>query len=67
MLVAVNLFTHENFVYHELILEELLRMYDERQGRKLQCFFLDIACQFDSYWNRCVLPAVSPNPFISGI
>ncbi len=52
VLVATNLFTHENFVYYEMIVEELLRLYDTEKGRKLHTFFLDIACQFDSYWKR---------------
>ncbi|CAL8465393.1 g4929 [Coccomyxa elongata] len=52
VLVAVNLFTHENFVYHELLLDKLLRLYDETKGKKLHCFFLDIACQFQACWNR---------------
>lgn len=54
VLVAVNLFTHENFVYYELMLEHLLNMYDTEKGRKLHSFFLDIVCQFDPYWRRCV-------------
>jgi hypothetical protein len=54
-LVAVNLFTHENFVYYELILERLLRMYDVEKGKKLMCFFLDIMCQFGPYWRRCIV------------
>lgn len=44
VLVAVNLFTNENFVYYELIVNELLRLYDSDKGRKLHTFFLDIAC-----------------------
>ncbi|KAA6417105.1 MAG: hypothetical protein FRX49_12943 [Trebouxia sp. A1-2] len=41
----------ENFAYCDLMLDSIQQQYQEGTGRKLVCFFLDIACQFSSYWN----------------
>ena len=51
-MVAANLFTEENFAYYDLMLDNMLKQYQEGSGRRLVCFFLDIACQFSSYWGR---------------
>jgi len=53
-MVAANLFTEENFAYYDLMLDNIQQQYQEGTGRRLVCFFLDIACQFSSYWNRSV-------------
>ena len=50
--VAVNMFTPENFCYYDIMLERMLRQYSQESGRLLMCFVLDIACQFQGYWNR---------------
>jgi hypothetical protein len=55
VMTAVNLFTEENFAYYDLMLADVLKQYSQENGRHLQCFFLDIACQFKPYWNRCAL------------
>ena len=54
-MVACNLFTEENFSYYDLMLSQVLKQYTEGNGRRLVCFFLDIACQFKPYWDRLVL------------
>ncbi|KAA6427405.1 MAG: hypothetical protein FRX49_02069 [Trebouxia sp. A1-2] len=41
----------ENFAYCDLMLDSIQQQYQEGTGRKLVCFFLDIACQFSSYRN----------------
>ncbi|KAL0022675.1 hypothetical protein WJX79_009212 [Trebouxia sp. C0005] len=51
-MVAANLFTEENFAYYDLMLDTIQQHYHEGTGRRLVCFFLDIACQLNSYWNR---------------
>ena len=51
-MVAVNLFTEENFAYYDLMLTKIQQQYSEGNGRQLLCFFLDIACQFKPYWDR---------------
>ena len=51
-MAAVNMFTEENFVYYDLMLERILRQYQDSPDRQLVCFFLDIACQFKGYWDR---------------
>ncbi len=55
VMTAVNLFTEENFAYYDIMLADVLQQYSQENGRRLQCFFLDIACQFKPYWNRCAL------------
>lgn len=60
VMVCVNLFTEENFAYYDLMLEHLLAQYPGKDGKQLHCFFLDIACQFKAYWNRCVFACCQP-------
>ena len=55
VMTAVNLFTEENFAYYDLMLADALKQYSQENGRRLQCFFLAIACHFKPYWNRCAL------------
>lgn len=57
-MIAANLFTEENFAYYDLMLSQVLQQYTEGDGRRLVCFFLDIACQFKPYWDRQALNTV---------
>ena len=50
--VATNMFTPENFCYYDIMLEHAMKEFSESSGRQLKCFFLDIACQFQGYWDR---------------
>lgn len=34
------------------MLEHAMKEFSESSGRQLKCFFLDIACQFQGYWDR---------------
>ena len=48
-MAAVNMFTEENFVYYDVMLQHIMQQYHAHPDRKLVCFFLDIACQFKGY------------------
>jgi hypothetical protein len=50
--VAANLFTEENFVYYEVMLEHLVKEFGPELGTRLVWLFLDIMCQFEPYWKR---------------
>lgn len=50
--VATNMFTPEHFCYYDIMLEHAMKEFSESSGRQLKCFFLDIACQFQGYWDR---------------
>ena len=52
--VAVNMFTTENFCYYDIMLKHVQDSFSKEPSRKLLCFFLDIACQFQGYWDRCL-------------
>ncbi len=51
-LQAVSLPTEENHTYYEIMLEDLLPSYSPVHGRKLGCFFLDVACKFHHAMDR---------------
>ena len=53
-MVAANLFAEENFAYDDLMLDNIQQQYQAGTRRRLVCFFLDIACQLSSYWNKLV-------------
>ena len=55
LLAACKLFTSENFTYYEELLARLLRQFDREGGRRLTYFYLDIACQFQKWWERWVI------------
>lgn len=50
--VAVNMLTAENFCYYDIMLKHMRDQYEAVPSRQLGVFFLDIACQFQAYWNR---------------
>jgi hypothetical protein len=50
--VAANLFTEENFVYYEVMLEHLVKEFGPKLGTRLVWLFLDMICQFEPYWKR---------------
>ncbi len=48
-----HLKTNENFVYYEAVINYLRALYGPETAQKLGYFFLDIACQFQGYYDRC--------------
>lgn len=50
-----DMHTAENFVYYECFMEHLRQKFGPGSDTDLQVFFLDVACKFAGYYERCSL------------
>lgn len=51
----MDMHTAECFVYYELIMRSAERLFGPEAAGEMEFFFLDVACKFKKYYERCGL------------